>query len=363
MNHIYINGRFLTQETTGVQRVAEEIVKKLDDFISKNIITNYKFTILTPRNIIRNLNLKNIHIKSVGFLIGHAWEQIELPLFTKNKLLINFCNTAPMLKKKQVIYVHDAAILDAPEGFTPNFVKFYSMLFKTYSIRAKRIITVSNFSKNRLEHYFPGMKGKVSVSYLGIEHISTKDSSNTDILKQNNLKSKEYYLAVSSANPNKNFKVIIDMLKKVDKPIGQFVIVGGKSSKVFKDDGSYDDSVVKRLGYVSDSELITLYKNARAFLFPSKYEGFGLPPLEAMALGTPVIAASSASIPEILKNNALFFKSNSSEELLQAIVRLTDEDGLDKRISAKALEHAKQFSWAKTAKDLYEIILEINSFS
>ncbi|NMO79580.1 glycosyltransferase family 4 protein [Niallia alba] len=359
MKQIYINGRFLTQTTTGVQRVAEEIVKRLDELITNKVINDHYFTILTPKDKIKDLKLKNINVKSVGYLKGHAWEQLELPCYSKREILVNFCNTAPVYKKNQIIYVHDAAILDAPEGFTPKFIKFYNILFQSFAKRAKKIITVSNFSKNRLEHYFPNMKGKVSVSYLGTEHISKIKSIENDFLKNNNLVSNEYYLAVSSANPNKNFQVIIDMLSIIDKPIEKFVIVGGKSSKVFKDDGANQSQYVTKLGYVSDEELITLYKNAKVFLFPSKYEGFGLPPLEAMSLGTPVIAANSASIPEILKNNALFFQYNDPKELLQKIRSLSENEILVEELSLKGLEYAQQFSWNLTAKHLYNIIKEI----
>src|SRR6478735_1545533 len=103
MKEIYINGRFLTQRITGVQRVAEEIIRRLDKLISNKDIEGVKFCILTPKGEIRRLELQNISIKSIGTLKGHAWEQIELPVYTKSNLLINFCNTAPIYKKKQIV--------------------------------------------------------------------------------------------------------------------------------------------------------------------------------------------------------------------------------------------------------------------
>jgi len=355
---VYINGRFLTQPVTGVQRVAEETIKAIDNLISKGEINEYKFIILAPKKDVRHLDLKNIKIKRFGALTGHLWEQLELPLFSRKKLLINFCNTAPLVKKNQIIYIHDAAIIDEPAGFTSNFVRYYSLLYKVLSVRSKRIITVSNFSKGRLEQYFPFVRDKISVSYLGTDHIANYPILN-GYLEKNSLISNNYFLAVSSANPNKNFKIISDVLIG-EKGNGDytFVIVGGKSSKVFRAEKLKNEHSIKYLGYVSDEELVTLYKHAKAFIFPSKYEGFGLPPLEAMYMGTPVIASKSASIPEILESNALYFKYDDINELKSNLDVISHDTQLVDRLKKDGKEHSNQFKWSSTALHLCQKIRE-----
>ena len=113
MKQIYINGRFLTQNITGVQRYAIEIVKALDKYLSDNDLKDkYIFEIVCPKNIKQKLVLKNIKIKQIGKLKGHLWEQIELPLYVKNKFLFNFCNCAPLIKKNQTVTIHDIAVCD-----------------------------------------------------------------------------------------------------------------------------------------------------------------------------------------------------------------------------------------------------------
>lgn len=356
MKYIYINGRFLTQNTTGVQRVAEEVVKELDKLVEEENITQYKFCVLTPKNSIKSLNLKNISVKTIGKLQGHAWEQLELPLFTKKHLLINFCNTAPMYKKNQIVYIHDTAILDAPEGFSNTFIKVYSKIFNAVSKRSKHIITVSEFSQRQLIHHFPVLKNKISYSHLGIEHVKALSAiENQEILKKFNLEKSPYFLAVSSANPNKNFKIISDMLEKSSSFEEDFILVGGNASKVFGE-GAELSQKIHQLGYVTDDELIALYSNAKAFIFPSKYEGFGLPPIEAMSQGCPVIASDCASIPEVLKDKAIYFNNKDYNSLYTSLNKIR-ENNIDRQDLLSFV--GNKYSWKKTTKHLYDIILKM----
>nr|WP_318539447.1 glycosyltransferase family 1 protein [Terribacillus saccharophilus] len=352
---IYINGRFLTQTVTGVQRVATEILSELDKEISRGNIKDLDIIILSPSKIIQVPRFRHIKIKKVGILKGQLWEQIELPIYTRGKLLVNFCNTAPVLKKKQIVYVHDTAILDVPEGFSDTFIKLYKFIFSCVSRRSLHIITVSNFSKCQLLKHYPKMKGKITVSHLGMEHFKNGIIPDNSVLEKNNIKSKQFILAVSSANPNKNFQVIDDMLSMNNKINKDIVIVGSLSTKVFKQE-SITNSSIKRLGYVTDEELKALYKHAYLFIFPSKYEGFGLPPLEAMIQGTPVIAARSASIPEVLEDNAVYFDNTNPKELNEKINEIIQNEELQIILSQKGRVHADKFSWNNTASILYKKI-------
>ncbi|MBX9987793.1 glycosyltransferase family 4 protein [Priestia aryabhattai] len=356
MDKIYINGRFLTQRITGVQRVAEEIIKKLDQLITDNIITEFEFCILTPGNTIRSLELQNITVRQVGKLKGHAWEQLELPIHVKNNLLVNFCNTAPIYKKNQIVYIHDTAVFDAPEGFSNTFIKVYEKIFNSVAKRAKKVITVSNFSKKQLISHFPEIKDKISYCHLGVGHIESVDlQKSNQILKKFNLERYTYFLAVSSANPNKNFRVISDMLENNYTFEEKFVLVGGNSSTVFSEEQQLSNKI-SHLGYVSDQELIALYQSAKGFIFPSRYEGFGLPPVEAMSQGCPVVASECASIPEVLQENAIYFDYKNYSSLYLALNKLKEWDIDREKITDFS---TKQYSWEKTTKHLYNTILEI----
>lgn len=172
MKKIYINGRFLTQNITGVQRYAIEIVKALDDYLNNNDLNNqYEFEIVAPKNIKQKLELKNIKIKQVGFLKGHLWEQLELPLYVRNKFLFNFCNCAPLLKKNQIVTIHDAAVCAVPQAYSKAFRYWYKFMYKILTVRLNKIFTVSEFSKKELHKYFNVPLEKIEVTYNGIDHM------------------------------------------------------------------------------------------------------------------------------------------------------------------------------------------------
>ncbi|MDA1663056.1 glycosyltransferase family 1 protein [Bacillus cereus group sp. TH153LC] len=357
--NIYINGRFLTQNVTGVQRVAEQIVKELDITLNKsNIFSQYKIIILVPNCECRDVVFKNIEIRSIGILKGHLWEQIELPLFVKKELLINLCNTGPMIKKNQLVMIHDAAICSAPEGFSKKFVLWYKLLYKQFSRNSRRIVTVSNFSKEELLRYYPKMDNKLGVIYNGVDHV-VDINPDEKILSKNDLEADDYILAVSSMNPNKNFRVIGEALAKSKRFSGKVVIAGGNQTGIFADGASSVGHNIKWVGYVTDEELVALYKNARIFIFPSLYEGFGLPPLEAMRMGCVVIASNAASIPEICKEHAIYFDPNSPEDLLNKIESVYENKILRVNQASKALEFSKEYRWSLAARILINYIKEL----
>lgn len=315
MKKIYINGRFLTQKITGVQRYAEEIVKMLDSQINGK--KNYKWILLVPKNIIRNLKLENIEVKKVGYLKGHLWEQIELPLYSKDGILLNFCGCAPILKKNQIVTIHDAAVCAMPESFSFLFRTWYKFMFYIVGKRAKKVFTVSNFSKKEINKYFNIPLEKIDVTYNGIDHMKNIKPDES-IFSKCTIEKNNYVLAVSSLNPSKNFKLILETAKI--SPEINFVIAGGTNSTVFKEQGLEIASNVKFIGYVSDEELVALYKYASCFVYPSIYEGFGIPPLEAMFFNCPVILSDIEVFKEIYMDSVLYCDVENSKFLKQQIL-------------------------------------------
>lgn len=360
MKKIYINGRFLTQKITGVQRVAHETLKALDNIIDK-YKDDIRIIVIIPKGSIRNYSFKNIEIKNINFLSGHLWEQITLPFITRNKLLLNFCNTAPLFKRKQIVVIHDAAIRTAPEGFNKRFIYWYRVIYWWVSKLAHRIVTVSNFSKSELIQYYPSMKGKIVTVYNGSDHI-TKINKDDEILEKYNLKKGKYILAVSSVNPNKNFDIIPKALASLKGFDSQLIIVGGRQEKVFST-GKQSPKDVKGIiwtGFVTDAELVSLYQNASLFIFPSRYEGFGLPPLEAMALGCSVLSSNAASMPEILKNNAIYFNPNDEKGLAKQLKKLLSNPEILKKNESSLKNYSQKYTWDKTAKEILNLIQHID---
>ena len=354
MKKIYINGRFLTQNITGVQRYAIEIVKALDKYLSDNDLNDkYRFEIVCPKNIKQKLILKNIKIKPIGILKGHLWEQIELPFYVKDKFLFNFCNCAPLIKKNQIVTIHDVAVCAVPYAYSKNFRLWYKFMYRVLTSRLKKIFTVSEFSKKELNKYFNIPLEKVEVTYNGIDHMKNikpneKIFSNFDIEKNN------YALAVSSLNPSKNFRLILETAKIL--PEINFVIAGGTNSAVFKEQGLEITSNVKFIGYVNDEELVALYKYASCFVYPSIYEGFGIPPLEAIYFNCPVILSDIIVFKEIYMDDVLYCKVKNCKILKEKILSILDNQKLKKSIIEKEKILVNKYRWNNILIKLLEVI-------
>lgn len=338
MKKLIINGRFLTQQITGVQRVAHELIRELDSLVKEK---NMECIILTPKNIEYNNLFKNIQIKKIGFLKGHLWEQIELPFyaFKEKGILLNLCNTAPIINTG-IVDIHDVSYRVNPEFFSKKFSWYYRILIWILVRTSKKILTVSEFSKKEIIKYYGVSEEKIKVVYNSWEHI-LRIKENSDILKKLKLQEKEFYLGVSSINPNKNFKYIVELAKLY--PEKQFVIVGKKNTKVFGDLGIDDIENLVWCGYVSDEELKGLYMTCRGFIYPSFYEGFGLPPMEAMGCGCEEVYVSNTScLPEIFEDSVYYLNPDKVEKILNA----------KKEIKRNIL---KKFSWKKASKIIMEL--------
>lgn len=351
MKKIYINGRFLTQNITGVQRYAIEIVKALDKYLSDNKLKNeYKFEIVCPKNIKQKIDLKNIKIKQIGKLSGHLWEQIELPLYVKDKFLFNFCNCAPLVKKNQMVTIHDTAVCDVPDAYSRFFRTWYKFMYRVLTSRLKKIFTVSKFSKKRLHEYFNIPLERIEVTYNGIDHMENI-KPDEKIFSKFGIEKNNYVLAVSSLNPSKNFKLILETAKI--SPKINFVIAGGTNSTVFKEQGLEIASNVKFIGYVNDKELVALYKYASCFVYPSIYEGFGIPPLEAMYFNCPVIVSNIEVFKEIYKDNVLYCDKYNVDSLLEKIILLMKSKSLKNKIINKSKQLVDIYKWEKSSKKIF----------
>lgn len=335
MKKLIINGRFLSQQITGVQRVAHELVRELDKLVESE---NIEIVILAPKNIIFENLYKNIKVKKVGYLTGILWEQLELPFYSiKEKgMLINLGSVAPIINTG-IVDIHDISFRVNPKFFSKKFSWYYRVLIWILVRTSKKIITVSEFSKQEIIKYYKIPDEKIEVIYNSWEHI-LRIEQDMSILKKFNLEKKNFYLAVSSVAPNKNFKYIIELAKLY--PEKSFVIVGKKNIKVFGELGIENLKNLVWCGYVSDEELKALYMTCKGFIYPSFYEGFGLPPLEVMGCGCKNIYVSKTScLPEIFGDSVVYLNPYKIEKILKNNLSLNNKvlDNYNWKISAKKL--------------------------
>lgn len=358
---IYVNGRFLTQSTTGVQRYARELLMALDRKIDQGglDLRPQQVIVLAPKNVKGGLQLKHIPIRQVGSLPGNLWVQIELPFYVRDGLLVSFCNTGPLAVKRQVVTIHDAAILDHPEWFKASFVAWYRFLVPRLMRRVIRVITVSNFSKTRLLEHSGIQEDQIIVLPNGVaSYFHPTSPNNIDILRQKLGLPDRYILVVGSLEPRKNLARLFTAWERLHPKFSKiYLVVAGGKGKAFGDLGfGRVPSGVQLLGYVADEELPALYSGALIFVYPSVYEGFGLPPLEAMACGTPVVTSDTGAIPEVVGEAAIKVNPYDVEAIACGIRHVLEDSALRENLCRKGWERARRFTWERTAKLTWEVL-------
>lgn len=345
------NGRFATQKTTGVQRVARELIAALGHLPDNGEVT----LVVPPQQGLLSVNGTNT--VKIGFGKGVFWEQLVLPVFAGRHRIVNLSNSASIFRFNQVIYMHDAAVFDTPAHFSRRFRAWYRLMFWILARTSSCVVTNSDFSRQRLAHHCGVPAERISVVPLGADHLDSivPDES---VLDEHGLASKRFVLAVSSLNPTKNFGRILEAFRQLDDPTIDLVIVGMKNTGVF---GSVEDVQgvapnIKAVGYISDEKLKALYRHAHCFLYPSIYEGFGIPPLEAMRNGCPVIVGRSSALPETCGDAALYCDPYSSEDIADQLRTLLRLPELRATLIQRGQLHAARYRWGTSAEMLKQVI-------
>ncbi len=291
---VYINGRFLTQQITGVQQFAFEICRYLQH-------STLEFVVVVPKDTIIPQALSHLEFKEVGQNKGYIWEQIELPGFLKKHgtpLLLNFCNTAPLLYKNQWVTIHDLAFMHHPEWFSKSFARVYRFLIPRIVKRSRKVFTVSKTVQQQLAKTFGLPKEDIGLLYNGIPyellHYEKPDLPKRSII-----------LTVSSINPRKNLNTLIAAFLQSNLPEYELVIVGAKND-VFAQKEVQQDSRILYTGYIPNNEMYRLYYEAKLFVSLSLDEGFGIPVLEALYCGCPVLLSNIAVYKECFAEVASF---------------------------------------------------------
>lgn len=361
---IYVNGRFLTRNMTGVDRVAREVCSRF------SLQFKSQFCILAPseafikgqseRNFLKTLTDNGSEVRHIGTRNGHIWEQFELPRFQKkcqgdHPLLLNFCNTAPLFWKNSAVMIHDAQVWDVPDTVNWKFRLLYRTLLPRIAAKSSHLLTVSRFSQQRLEHHGVFPLGKAHVVHNGVDHIDDL-VADPQTLEKFELAKQGYLLVIGSLAPHKNLEFL--MRAAAARPVGspKLVIAGGLNSQVFSGGGLSDQDGVQFVGRVSDAELKSLYSNALALTFPSLTEGFGLPPLEAMRCGCPVIATTGGAVPEVLGEAALYVDPTDQQGWTQAMQRLATDPDLRANLVEKGLIQNNSFTWDAATRQVVRIL-------
>lgn len=362
---ILIDLTSLADNFSGIERFALSITKEL---VSDREIKN-KYILVFKNNVHPEFNDISEHVETL-VINGRnklIFNQFLLPL----KLFgiradYYFFPSFPapffFFRKNAITTIHDMGMWDSPSNNKAYMIWYFKIMYWKAALGNKRIITVSEFSKSRIKTILKKKFEQINVIYNGLSDCFTKfeydDGENNRVIKSLKLP-KTYILCLSTIEPRKNMRLLLEAYDELlrEKRIDiDLVLAGRKGWAVDNLLNGISNYTLKRVvftGFIDDDQLPYVYRNAKLFVFPSVYEGFGIPPLEAMSMGVPVISSNTSSLPEILGDAAIYFKSRDKEDLKQKILQVLAMSDIDLReIKDRGRFQSQQFKWNKEALKL-----------
>jgi glycosyltransferase involved in cell wall biosynthesis len=322
---IALNARAAARpELGGVERWARELAKRLPELGD--------YAVIRPP-------------AALSHRAGHAWEQAVLPLQARRaRLLLNPANLAPVAFPRNAVVIHDAAALRNPEWYSPSYARWQARVLPAIAKRARLVITVSEFSRNELRelldidaHVVPG----------GVDKRFHPNADPEPARAALNL-TRPYVLTVASQTTRKNLASLDATSRRLGNEGIDLVAAGGARPQFRTESGG-----PRPLGHVPDEHLPGLYAGAEAFVLPSLHEGFGLTCLEAMACGTPVVAARAGALPETCADAARYADPHEPDDIAQEVEQAIHDDALRQAGPRRAAE----FTWERTARELDALLM------
>ena len=360
---LFINGRFLSQKLTGVQRYAAEMVKAIDSLLESDrcpvVLRDADWQLLVPTDASETIGLDRINFRKIGRLKGHAWDQIDLARAAAGGRLISLANAGPVLHADQIVVIHDAQVFRRPDFFGWRYLAVHRTMGRMLAQHAT-IATVSAFSQRELAAALALPAPDIPIFPNSAEHFAAT-SPDVGVLSRLGVLPKRYFLFVGSRTKNKNLTTAVEATRLLNRPDIPLVIVGGDNSKVFKDNSGENQPGLIMAGRLTDNEIAALYADAAAFIFPSLYEGFGVPPLEAMLFGCPVIASTADAVVETCSDAAAYFDATDAKALSARMrERLANGPISDQERSIQQ-QRLALFSWQKSAEALLRFLAQSHS--
>jgi len=350
---ILINGNFLCRSLTGIERFAFETLKQIDLLLKPED----DWAIYVPANAKIFPEFKKIKLIIAEEEIK-SFPKWDICIFKKackrlGRTGLNFSNTAPFGKNTGYAFIHDIYGYDCPgdfKSFRSRLIRHYSIIHaRNIARKAKIVFTVSEFSKKQIIKAFNVSGDRIKVIPNGWDHFKLLETDNSIFERFPELKENEFYFTLGSLQKRKNLKWIASYASK--HPQERFAISG----KIVSGYESEEINALKTLknvtlvGYVKDEEVKALMNCCKAFVFPSLYEGFGIPPLEALSCGTRIVISKEASLPEIYRDSAVYLDTNNTD--------ISIEDLLKTEVNTSIVQETlERYTYKNAARMLYEAL-------
>ena len=338
-----VNARVTAFSMGGQQRVTAEILKRLGPVEA-----------IAPS-------------RPLGGPVGHAWEQFVLPVRARGKLLWSPSATGPVVKRDQVVTLHDVAFLDRPEFFSTNFARAYRAILPPLMKRAAKVVTVSEFSRRRIAHWYGLDEKDIAVIGNGVgAQFRLYAPDEIEATRRAMELPQRYFLLQATSDRRKNLSRALAAWAAAlpHLPDDLHLVVSGNLARthVFGDIGPIGETPrAKLVGYVAEEHMGPLMGGADAFLFPTLYEGFGLPIVEAMACGTPVLTSAATATEEVAGDAALLVDPDSTDEIAGGLRKLAEDDALRAKLTDAGRARAGLYSWDQAARDYDSLFLSLGA--
>ena len=309
---LYINGRFLTQPVSGVQRYAREVLGALDDMLVRDPLHG-PVEVLVPHPV-PHPDWRVLQVRVVRGGRGHVWEQGALYRASCDGVLLSLGNSGPLRHRAQVLCLHDANLFDIPQAFSARYRAWHRVLRPVLARRAAALLTVSTHSAKALAHHLGVARERFDIVPNSAEHV-LEWPTRPKVPARYGLRPGGYFLSVGNQSPNKNIARLVAAHAQA-RGVPPLALVGGGVPGVTYQAAGQGAHM---LGRVPDADLRGRYEGAAGVGFPSLYEGFGIPPLEAMQLGVPVLCARSGAMPDVLGQGAMWVVPRDTADMTRTL--------------------------------------------
>lgn len=351
---IFFNGRFFSQPITGVQRYAREILLAMDEGLQ----VERPLVLLVPPGC-EVPSFRRIEVKQVGSGKGHIWEQLDLAFASRGGVLVSLCGSGPLLHPRHLVTIHDVTLYRMPKTFKVEYILLHRIIDFILS-KTSTLSTVSKFSALEIADVL-GYRKNIIVAGNSAQHMLRVTAEELAVSGRG-LVPFRYFVLLGSVKANKNIEIIREALSLLGETAPTVVVIGRTDLGAFSssDKPASDASQLIFTGNISDGEVVALLRNSAALLFPSLYEGFGIPALEAMQLGCPVLVSDIDVMREVCGHAARYFSPTNARALADLIVDV-EQDTENSRGDwvAKGMARAAQFSWSDSAMKLLDAAVKL----